>query len=449
MRFSEKLSKLRKSNNLSQEQLAEKLGVSRQAVSKWELGSSYPDMEKMLNMCNVLNCKLDELMDDGALGDVVEKKETKIDIKLYLDEFLKLITSIYNMFIAMKFKEKIVFLFEQMFNVVLLVGFSLIIELLMSIFISTLFGWLPYRYLNPLRQILSLILALVLFVLGVIIFAHLFKIRYLDYYITIVDPNASEKTIESSIENVGNVKREKLIIRDPKHSTSRLFDFLGKLFIFAFKILILLVSLPIFFAFVFTVFGLVASITHVGYSTLFLYISIAGVGLALCIYIVIEYLYKFVFDQSQSLKKIFYIGLAGLVLLGIGCGLSFTKILSLDKNEVVLQNTKTKTIDFNSEIKIYASPSSVVSFKVDENESDIKIRVSNIPSVNADVLIGQDDNISLETNSIDSFDMYKYILNDLKENKALFDAQDNFAEFEIISNKENIEILTKNFENNH
>ena len=153
--------------------------------------------------------------------------------------------------------------------------------------------------------------------------------------------------------------------------------------------------------------------------------------------------------QSQSLKKIFYIGLAGLVLLGIGCGLSFTKILSLDKNEVVLQNTKTKTIDFNSDIKIYASPSSVVSFKVDENESDIKIRVSNIPSVNADVLIGQDDNISLETNSIDSFDMYKYILNDLKENKALFDAQDNFAEFEIISNKENIEILTKNFENNH
>ena len=55
MRFSEKLPKLRKNNNLSQEQLAEQLGVSRQAVSKWEAGNSYPDMEKMLQMCQILN----------------------------------------------------------------------------------------------------------------------------------------------------------------------------------------------------------------------------------------------------------------------------------------------------------------------------------------------------------------------------------------------------------
>lgn len=56
MRFSEKLPKLRKNNNLSQEQLAEQLGVSRQAVSKWEAGNSYPDMEK--NATNVPNIKL-------------------------------------------------------------------------------------------------------------------------------------------------------------------------------------------------------------------------------------------------------------------------------------------------------------------------------------------------------------------------------------------------------
>lgn len=65
MRFSEKLPKLRKNNNLSQEQLAEQLGVSRQAVSKWEAGNSYPDMEKMLQMCQILNCHLEDLMDDG------------------------------------------------------------------------------------------------------------------------------------------------------------------------------------------------------------------------------------------------------------------------------------------------------------------------------------------------------------------------------------------------
>ena len=78
MRFSEKLPKLRKNNNLSQEQLAEQLGVSRQAVSKWEAGNSYPDMEKMLQMCKILNCHLEDLMDDGSIGNTSIEGSKKI-----------------------------------------------------------------------------------------------------------------------------------------------------------------------------------------------------------------------------------------------------------------------------------------------------------------------------------------------------------------------------------
>lgn len=51
MKLSENLKNIRKENNLSQEQLAEKLGVSRQAVSKWESGQSYPEMDKVLLIC--------------------------------------------------------------------------------------------------------------------------------------------------------------------------------------------------------------------------------------------------------------------------------------------------------------------------------------------------------------------------------------------------------------
>ena len=64
MKFSEKLTKLRKDNNLSQEALAEKLNMSRQAISKWESGNSYPDMSTMINICKVLNCTLEDLLDD-------------------------------------------------------------------------------------------------------------------------------------------------------------------------------------------------------------------------------------------------------------------------------------------------------------------------------------------------------------------------------------------------
>ena len=75
MKFCDKLIKMRKENNLSQEQFADKLGVSRQAVSKWESGGTYPDMEKILKMCKILNCNLEDLMDDGVIGETTSQKK--------------------------------------------------------------------------------------------------------------------------------------------------------------------------------------------------------------------------------------------------------------------------------------------------------------------------------------------------------------------------------------
>ncbi len=59
MNFSDNLKKIRKDNNLSQEQIAEKLGVSRQAVSKWESGLAYPEMDKMIQLCQMFNLNID------------------------------------------------------------------------------------------------------------------------------------------------------------------------------------------------------------------------------------------------------------------------------------------------------------------------------------------------------------------------------------------------------
>ena len=54
MKFQEKLIKIRKEKNLSQEALAEKLGMSRQAISKWESGTSYPDMATIIRPAKTL-----------------------------------------------------------------------------------------------------------------------------------------------------------------------------------------------------------------------------------------------------------------------------------------------------------------------------------------------------------------------------------------------------------
>ena len=73
MSFSENLQAIRKKNRLSQEALAELLGVSRQAVSKWELGEGYPEVEKLLILSKKLNVSLDGLMTGSIPGNDVRE----------------------------------------------------------------------------------------------------------------------------------------------------------------------------------------------------------------------------------------------------------------------------------------------------------------------------------------------------------------------------------------
>ncbi|MBP5168878.1 MAG: helix-turn-helix transcriptional regulator, partial [Oscillospiraceae bacterium] len=65
MSFGKNLQYLRQlSANMTQETLAEKLNVSRQTISKWEMDASNPEMDKALELCKVFNCSLDNLFRD-------------------------------------------------------------------------------------------------------------------------------------------------------------------------------------------------------------------------------------------------------------------------------------------------------------------------------------------------------------------------------------------------
>ena len=71
MALPEKLYTLRKKSGLSQEQLAEALNVSRQAISKWEGGSATPESDKLLALSNYFGVSLDYLLKDGAAALIV------------------------------------------------------------------------------------------------------------------------------------------------------------------------------------------------------------------------------------------------------------------------------------------------------------------------------------------------------------------------------------------
>ena len=74
MTLGEKLSKLRKEYNYTQEQLADILGVSRQSISKWESDIAYPETEKLIELGKLFECSMDYLLKD----DVTEKTDTSV-----------------------------------------------------------------------------------------------------------------------------------------------------------------------------------------------------------------------------------------------------------------------------------------------------------------------------------------------------------------------------------
>lgn len=82
MRLGQKITELRKKNNLSQEGLAEKMNVSRQAVSKWESDQSIPDIEKIVNLSELFGVTTDYLLKSGTPSFKIKTADTPIEDKL-------------------------------------------------------------------------------------------------------------------------------------------------------------------------------------------------------------------------------------------------------------------------------------------------------------------------------------------------------------------------------
>ena len=81
MTFKEKLVILRKGKGLTQDDFASAVGVSRQAVYKWECGQSYPEVPKLLEMKLLFGISLDDLLDDSYDIPLPEKKKKRISKK--------------------------------------------------------------------------------------------------------------------------------------------------------------------------------------------------------------------------------------------------------------------------------------------------------------------------------------------------------------------------------
>lgn len=101
MTLGDKLSSLRRENNYTQEQLADVLGVSRQAISKWESDATYPETDKLIRICKLFHCSTDYLLLEDE--DCSEKQKQSIpacnclpDNQLLMSEVLKYIDMLFS-----------------------------------------------------------------------------------------------------------------------------------------------------------------------------------------------------------------------------------------------------------------------------------------------------------------------------------------------------------------
>lgn len=111
MKFGENLKLIRKSKNISQEELADKLGVSRQSVSKWETGENYPTINNILCLCDIFKCKINEIvhedfsdinsLDEDIKMSVVKFKEQEQKRMKGLSKFIYVVARIFKIFAIM------------------------------------------------------------------------------------------------------------------------------------------------------------------------------------------------------------------------------------------------------------------------------------------------------------------------------------------------------------
>lgn len=86
MSFGKNLLCLRQLNNMTQEEMAEKVSVSRQTISKWEMDNAYPEIPKLIEISELFHCKLDDLL----TGDIEKKHEDYSEVSLKHFEAFKM-----------------------------------------------------------------------------------------------------------------------------------------------------------------------------------------------------------------------------------------------------------------------------------------------------------------------------------------------------------------------
>lgn len=324
MKFCEKLQKLRKEKGYSQEQLADMLDVSRQSVSKWESGTTYPEMDKLLMLCKIFNITLDDLTND-EVTDTTIKEKNKGTFNNVIYAVLEMISKSVEMFKNMNKKELSKCISELIIVVILLmfcaIPFSYVDDLARNIFIN--FGSKAFSIMFSIWKFFTSIIYLVLFVT---VLVYVFKTRYLDKF-DFENIKVAEEDIEEEKSNHVEEKKsqEKSKRKNAEHNFI-LFDVLGSIFNLVVKFCLLIFIVPIIvvffclaFATILAVILFIKGITYPG-------IIIALFGCTILSGLIMEIGIQFLVNAQLKFQRLFWIFVSGLLICCVGSAVATFEI---------------------------------------------------------------------------------------------------------------------------
>ena len=462
MKFCDKLQKIRKENNITQEQLADKLNVSRQAVSKWESGTAYPDTEKLIQISKIFNTSLDELINDNKENS--QKTDKKFNFMETFNIIFDFISKSVNMFWSMTFREKLKLLFEMAILVLAVMAVAAISKGAIITIVSRIFAFIPHNVLKIIISLVDTLIYVLWIILSCIIFVRVFKTRYLDYYVIITDDSVKERVIEEPIDELKVKKEYKVVIRDPEHSSFNLLKKLGKIFIFCLKILGIFLAFPAVITFIVLMILFVISLGYTFYGLFFNGITLALLGMIAFALLVIWFIYNLLFNQKNAYHRMFMVFIISISLIGIGFGLSFASLSNFeivnDSGESTLGEEQVVTISMQDNLivpeLVNVSDDKIV---ISDEYEDIKIEARAINNFKIDTYVYyhyyDEDNYNYKVvdmytnyNSIKSF---KKVLDDFKNKKIntyiLYEDNDNYVIDKVYISNNNLTQIKENYEN--
>ena len=442
--FSENLKKIRKEHNLSQEELADELGVSRQAISKWESSQAYPEMDKIITLCDKFDLNLDDLL-HRDIKEVKGEEESKKKLNNSIYSFLKNITNTINMFSRMTFKSKVKCIFEQLLIGLILLIISGIIIGAIGMLITSLTSLLPFKAQVFMDRIVEGILILACVISSLVIMGHVFKSRYLNYYEEVKDRESSKEDNMSTDDDKIQLdkKNNKIVIRDPKHSEYRFLNGLYKVFILMIKFFLAWFALFVISGLVFLLIGLVLSFLTIKTGVFFVGLLFSIVSLSLIGLIILLALINFIFNRKSNKKIMIYGFILSLIVFGLGLGLSFLGSLKFDVTGIDEGMLKTQSFEHNIAVDAVFDTHY---YDVEYIESDINnVRVEYTVNKYCNVYeyTEEDNAISASVECKNPMQMVRATVKNLG-NKKITSMSTDIQGMKIYANKANIDLLKNN-----